>query len=147
MRSGEIDAVYIALPNHLHAEYAVRAADAGVHVLCEKPMAMNESECRQMIAAAERNGVKLMIAYRLHFEQANLGVIELVKKEKIGKARFFSSVFSHQVAPGNIRAREDAGGGALYDIGVYCINAARYIFREEPVEVFAVTSNSDPKRF
>src|SRR5207302_10698411 len=72
LQSGEVDAVYIALPNHLHCEYAVRAAEAGVHVLCEKPMAVTEEECQKMITAAASSDVRLMIAYRLHFEAANL---------------------------------------------------------------------------
>src|SRR5881394_1036161 len=76
LRSGSIDAVYIALPNHLHAAYAVRAADQGIHVLCEKPMAVTEDECLDMLAAAQRHKVRLMIAYRLHFEEANLKAIE-----------------------------------------------------------------------
>ena len=147
LSSSEIDAVYIALPNSMHAEYAIRAANAGVHVLCEKPMAMNEHECRQMIEASQRGKIKLMIAYRLHFEEANLMVMEQVKKRKIGEPRFFSSVFSHSVVRGDIRTRADMGGGGLYDIGVYCINAARYLFREEPTEVFAWTANTDHRRF
>ena len=92
-----------------------------------------------MIAAAERNRVKLMTAYRLHFEKANLTAIETVRSGKIGEARFFSSVFSMNVEEGNIRLNPIAmGGGTLYDIGIYCINASRYLFRSEPEEVFGV---------
>src|SRR4051794_37847345 len=86
----EVDAVYIALPNDMHCEYTVRAAEAGKHVLCEKPMAVTEDECRRMIAAAEANRVKLMIAYRLHFEEANLKVLEMIRQGEIGEPRFFS---------------------------------------------------------
>jgi predicted dehydrogenase len=137
LASGEIDAVYIALPNNLHAEYAVRAARAGVHVLCEKPMAVTEEECEAMIRAAAQKGVKLMVAYRLHFEEANLRAIDIVESGKIGEPKIFHSAFTMQVADGNIRLDRRLGGGTLYDIGVYCINAARYLFRDEPVEVQA----------
>lgn len=148
LKSGTIDAVYIALPNHLHAEYTIRAAEAGIHVLCEKPMAVTERECRAMIRAAQSNNVKLMVAYRLHFEEANLKAVEIVQSGKIGEPRIFSSVFSMQVRPGNIRTDKEMGGGTLYDIGIYCINAARYLFRDEPVEVFGFSSaNKKDTRF
>lgn len=143
LASKEIDAVYIALPNSLHREYTIKAARAGVHVLCEKPMAVTEKECEQMIGAAKEGGVKLMIAYRLHFEEANLKAIELAKSGKLGDIRIFNSTFTMQVREGNIRTKSDLGGGTLYDIGVYCINAARYLFRAEPIEVFAVTATKE----
>jgi predicted dehydrogenase len=146
LRSG-IDAVYIALPNHLHREYAVAAARAGVNVLCEKPMALTEKDCQAMIRAADRGGVKLMVAYRLHFEAANLSALEAVRSRAIGDPRVFDSVFTMQVQEGNIRLRRATGGGTLWDIGIYCINAARYLFRDEPEEVFAYTANIGEKRF
>ncbi|HZA52995.1 MAG TPA: Gfo/Idh/MocA family oxidoreductase, partial [Candidatus Udaeobacter sp.] len=93
LHSGEIDAVYIALPNNMHAEYSVRAANAGVHVLCEKPMAVTERQCDSMIRAAHKNRVKLMIAYRLHFEEANLEAIATVRSGRLGEPRIFTSVF------------------------------------------------------
>jgi predicted dehydrogenase len=138
----EVDAVFIALPNSMHAEYTVRAARAGVHVLCEKPMAVTVDECRSMIEACRKHRVKLMIAYRLHFEEINLGVIDLVRKGRIGTPKFFNSSFALTVRGGNIRADGEMGGGTLYDIGVYCINAARHIFRSEPSEVMAISVNS-----
>jgi predicted dehydrogenase len=138
----EVDAVYIALPNSLHAEYTIRAAQAGVHVLCEKPMAVTEDECRRMIDACRDAKVKLMIAYRLHFEQINLEAIELVRNGRIGEPKFFNSSFAMSVRPNDIRTRKETGGGTLYDIGVYCINAARYLFRAEPKEVMAISVNS-----
>lgn len=147
LKSGEIDAVYIALPNAMHRQYSEAAAEAGVHILCEKPMAMNEEDCRAMIAAAEKSGVKLMIAYRLHFEPGNLRAIELISSGKIGEPRIFTSVFSQQVKPGNSRLSGSLAGGALYDMGTYCINAARYLFRAEPTEVFAWNLNSGDPRF
>jgi predicted dehydrogenase len=137
LRSGDVDAVYIALPNSMHREYAERAADAGVHVLCEKPMAVTEEECEAMMRAAERNGVRLMIAYRLHFERANLEAIEIARSGRIGEPRLFDAAFTMRVADGNIRLEKQLGGGTLYDIGIYCINAARNLFRAEPVEVQA----------
>src|ERR1700751_5490889 len=145
----EVDAVYLAVPNDMHREYAVRAAQAGVHVLCEKPMAVTADECRQMIDAADNNDVKLMIAYRLHFEAANLEAISLGESGKLGDLRFFTSEFAQQVAGDNVRVRDDVakGGGPVYDMGVYCINAARYLFRAEPEAVFAVTANNGDKRF
>jgi predicted dehydrogenase len=145
----EIDAVYLVLPNHLHREYAVRAAAAGVHVLCEKPMAVTEEECEVMIEAAERNDVKLMIAYRLHFEKANLEAIKLVKSGRLGDTRIFDSVFGQQIAEDNVRVTKpvEKGGGPVYDMGVYCINAARYLFRAEPMSVFASSANNGEKRF
>jgi len=147
LRSGQIDAVYIALPNNMHRDYTVRAADAGIHVLCEKPMAVTEEECEDMIQSCDRHNVKLMIAYRLHFEEANLNAIEIANSGKIGEARFFESVFSQQVPSGNIRMKKELGGGTLYDMGVYPINAARYLFREEPIRVFAFTGNNGEERF
>src|SRR5215510_3249857 len=96
----QVDAVYIALPNSMHAEYAIRAANAGVHVLCEKPMAVTTEECEQMIDACRLNGVKLMIAYRLHFEQVNLEGVDLVRRGRIGQPRFFNSSFSMTVRDG-----------------------------------------------
>ncbi|NJM74164.1 MAG: Gfo/Idh/MocA family oxidoreductase [Scytonema sp. RU_4_4] len=147
LTSGEIDAVYIALPNHLHREYTVRAANQAIHVLCEKPMAITEKECEEMIHACESNGVKLMIAYRLHLEEANLQAIEVVRSFKIGEPRIFNSLFAQQVEQGNVRMRDATGGGTLDDIGIYCINAARYLFQDEPIEVFAVSANKGEQRF
>lgn len=147
LKRAEADAVYIVLPNTLHREFTVRAARAGVHVLCEKPMAVTEAECKQMIRACQQAKVKLMIAYRLHFDRANLSAIEAIRSGKIGEPRIFNSVFTQQVVEGNIRLRRDTGGGTAYDIGVYCINAARYLFGAEPTEVFATTANNGEERF
>lgn len=143
----EVDAVYIALPNSLHAEYAVRAARAGAHVLCEKPLALDEQQCMDMIRAAEDSDVKLMTAYRLHFESTNLAAMEAVRKGKIGEPRIFSSSFSFQIDAPNIRVDADKGGGVAWDIGVYCVNAARYLFRAEPEEVFAFRAQGKDERF
>ena len=137
-----VDAVYIALPNSMHAEYAIRAARAGVHVLCEKPLAVTVDECRRIITACRKAKVKLMVAYRLHFETVNLAAIDLARRGELGDLKFFNSSFSMTVRRGDIRTKRACGGGTLYDIGVYCINAARNLFRDEPTEVSAVSVNS-----
>lgn len=137
-----VDAVYIALPNSMHAEYTVRAARAGVHVLCEKPLATTVQECRRMIAACRKSDVKLMVAYRLHFETVTLAAIDMARQGKLGELKYFTSAFSMRVRAGDIRTQAQHGGGTLYDIGVYCINAARNLFRSEPTAVSAVSVNS-----
>jgi len=148
LRRRLVDAVYLGLPNHLHRDYAVRTARAGVHVLCEKPMAVTEEDCLEMIDAADQGGVRLMIAYRLHFEASNLAAIQLAQSGRLGDVRAFGSLFSMQVEAGNIRLNPvQDGGGTVYDIGIYCINAARYLFRSEPREVFAMSVRSDDPRF
>lgn len=132
-----VDAVYVTVPNAFHCEVTGRAARAGAHVLCEKPMATTVEDCQQMIRSTKDAGVKLMIAYRLHFEEANLLAVQRIRAGEIGEPRVFSSVFCHQVRPGNIRTRDELGGGALFDMGVYCLNASRYLFQDEPLEVYA----------
>lgn len=142
LASGDIDAVYIGLPNHLHRYATETAARHGVHVLCEKPIAASSEDARAMIAACEEHGVRLMIAYRLHFEAANLAAVRLAS-EQVGDPRIFTSTFGFTLKDrDNIRGRADSGGGALLDIGVYCINAARYLFRAEPIEAFAMQARS-----
>jgi len=146
LASGAIDALYVATPNTEHRRALERAARAGVHVLCEKPLAATVADCRSMIQIASDAQIKLMTAYRLHFEQANLRAVERVRKGEIGEPRLFSSVFSQQVRPGDIRTRADLGGGALFDMGIYCVNAARYLFQDEPTEVSAFrVQGSDPR--
>jgi predicted dehydrogenase len=147
LSSGEIDAVYIALPNSMHRDYTERAARAAVHVLCEKPMAVTEEDCEAMIRAASASQVKLMIAYRLHFEAANLKAVQIARSGKLGDLRIFNSLFTMQVKEDNIRLKKDLGGGPLYDIGIYCINASRYLFQDEPVEVCAFSANNGEERF
>ncbi len=97
MRSGEVDALYIGLPNTMHRDYAVRAARAGVHVLCDKPMAMTVADCRAMLDAADRGAAKLMIAYRLHFEPASRAAFKAMRAGRIGDIRYFTSQFSQQI--------------------------------------------------
>src|SRR4030095_12073760 len=105
-------------------------------------MAVTIQECRQTIAACRKADVKLMIAYRLHFETLNLSAIELARRGDLGELKFFNSSFSMTVRRGDVRTRKAYGGGTLYDIGVYCINAARNLFRAEPTQVSAVSINS-----
>lgn len=149
LRRGEVDAVYIATPNSYHRNIMETAAKYGVHVLCEKPMAVTAEDCLSMISEAEKNNIQLMIAYRLHFESANLHAIRLAHSKKIGDLKVFNSIFTFQVKdPNNIRLEEvEKGGGPLYDIGLYCINAARNLFKSEPIEVFAMSGNSKDSRF
>ncbi len=147
LEEAQVDAIYIATPNTLHKGLAVRAAEMGVHILCEKPLATTVHDGEAIIAAARKNGVKLMTAYRLHFEAANLEAIETVRSGKLGDIRYFNSEFSMQVQPGNIRLQEDMGGGPLFDLGIYCLNASRYMMGGEPLEVMAMDANSGDKRF
>jgi predicted dehydrogenase len=147
LEQARVDAVYIALPNSMHREYTERAAKQGVHVLCEKPLADTVEDCEAMIEACAKNDVRLMTAYRLHFEEANLQAIELVKSEEIGLPRLFTSVFTQQVRPDDIRTRGTLAGGALFDMGIYCINAARNLFRDEPEEVLGSCLRGIDARF
>lgn len=137
LSSGDLDAVYIALPNDLHAEAAARAAAAGLHVLVEKPMAPTVAECRKVIETCRREDVRLMVAYRLHFQAAHHHVLDLIQKGVIGEPRMFSSTNSFQIADENVRIENRPGAGPLFDIGVYPINAARTIFKAEPIACHA----------
>lgn len=145
--AGEIDAVYIAVPNSQHREYTERAAHAGVHVLCEKPLAYSVDDAEKMIAACNSAKVRLMTAYRLHFEAGNLNAIKAIQAGKIGEARLFVSVHTMQVDPDNIRVDLSLGGGPVEDIGIYCLNAARYLFQSEPEEVTAFAVHGRDPRF
>lgn len=147
LESGRVDAVYIVTPNTLHRDHTLLAAKHNVHVLTEKPMAATSAECREMIAACDERGLKLMVAYRLHFESGNLTAIEHIKNGLIGEARLFNSVFTQQVQEGNTRLDGDLAGGPLMDIGIYCINAARYLFQDDPIEVSAFAASNGETRF
>lgn len=143
-----IDAVYIILPNSMHAEFTIRALDAGKHVLCEKPMAVTAAEAERMIAAAKQAERKLMIAYRLHYEPLNRKVMELCAHQTYGAIKTFSSSNCQNTQAPNIRLSRDLGGGPVGDIGIYSINAARYCVGEEPVEVTAMAHQpADDPRF
>lgn len=145
-RKARADAVYVTTPNALHGQIVERAAAAGLHILCEKPLGPTVTDCQAMVDSAVRAKVKLMTAYRLHFEKTNLAAIDRVLKGDIGEPRFFSSIFSHQVKAGNPRTDAALGGGALFDMGVYCVNAARNLFRAEPQEVSAIRVQGTDRR-
>ncbi|MGP8069885.1 MAG: Gfo/Idh/MocA family protein [Candidatus Bathyarchaeia archaeon] len=134
----DIDAVYIPLPNSLHREWTILAAEAGKHVLCEKPLAMNSAECLEMDNASRRNGVKLMEAFMYRFHPQTQKVIELVRTGAIGDLRLIHSAFTFRVTnPANIRLQPELGGGSLMDVGCYCVNISRTIAGQEPIEVQA----------
>ncbi len=140
----EIDAVYIALPNSMHAEYTIRAARAGKHVLCEKPMATSLADCHAMIEACRRANVKLMIAYRCQYHPSHLKAIELIRTGAVGQVLTIESAFGFDIRPGEWRLnRKMAGGGPLVDVGIYCLNASRYLTGENPAEIKAYASVID----
>jgi predicted dehydrogenase len=145
----DVDIVYVVLPNSMHAEYTIRAARAGKHVVCEKPMANTVEECEQMIAACRQAGRKLMIGYRSRFEPHNIEAIRIARTQELGPSRVV--VADHGFNIGNPEQwrlkRELSGGGSLMDIGVYSVQAARYLTGEEPIAVSAMehTDRSDPR--
>jgi predicted dehydrogenase len=147
LTSGKIDAIYLATPNTMHRDFTIRALTAGIHVLCEKPMAPTIEDCRAMIDAGRKSGAKLMIAYRLHFEEGTLTAIDALRNGKIGKVRIFSSLFTQQVEPSNHRTEGDKWAGPLPDMGPYPINGVRNLFGAEPVEAFGRTASAvgDPR--
>src|SRR6202163_3670316 len=133
-RNPAIDAVYVALPNSMHSEYTIRAAKAGKHVLCEKPMSTSVADDEAMIAACKAANVKLMIAYRLHYEPTTLRSIKLIRDGAIGTVQSISAANGFNIAQGEWRTSKPlSGGGPLMDVGIYCLNAARYLTGEEPV--------------
>lgn len=140
LHSGTIDAIYLATPNWRHAEFAIPALKAGIHVLLEKPMEISEEKCREIIEAQRGSKAKLMIAYRLHFEPATLSAIDLIRRGKLGNLRFFTSAFSQNVDPKNHRATNGTVAGPVFDMGPYPINAVRNLFEAEPIEVMAMGS-------
>lgn len=140
----EIDAVYIALPNSMHAEFTIRAARAGKHVLCEKPMATSLSECRAMIQACRKANVKLMIAYRCQYHPLHLKAIELIRTGAVGQVQAIESAFGFDIRPGDWRLNKKlAGGGPLVDVGIYSLNASRYLTGENPADIKAYASVID----
>jgi predicted dehydrogenase len=145
----DIDVVYVVLPNSMHAEYTIRAAKAGKHVLCEKPMAISVKECDQMIAACKAAQRKLAIGYRLHFEPHNLEMVRMAREKTFGAVKVIeTSAGFHIDDPKQWRLNKAlAGGGSLMDIGIYALQAARYISGEEPVSVSAQMTITDPVKF
>ena len=145
----QVQAVYVVTPNAVHRDNVVAASNAGKHVLCEKPMAVSSPECREMIEACARGGVKLMIAYRCQYEPFNRALTKAVRGGSLGKARLIQA-FNGQTTglPEQWRLRKAlAGGGSLPDIGLYCLNGTRALLGEEPEMVQAIASSppDDPK--
>ena len=136
----DIDIVYVVLPNNMHAEYTIRAAQAGKHVICEKPMAISVVECDQMIAACKKAGKLLSVGYRLHFDPYNIEMMRLAKEKVYGDLRKLKSAFSILTEKGIWRLdKKMAGGGPMVDVGIYCIQAVCYLTGKEPVAVAAQT--------
>ena len=135
----DIDIVYIVLPNSMHHEFVIRAAKAGKHVMCEKPMANSVAEAEEMIAACNKAGVQLGIGYRMHFEPFTKEVMRLGQKKILGDIRFMQTNFGFSIGdPTQWRLKKNmAGGGPLMDVGIYCVQAARYTTGKEPLWVTA----------
>jgi D-xylose 1-dehydrogenase (NADP+, D-xylono-1,5-lactone-forming) len=141
LEAGDIDAVYIPLPNTLHREWTIRAAELGKHILCEKPLAMNAAECLEMEAAASQHGVKLMEAFMYRFHPRTEKVLDMLRAGALGELRLIHSAFTFKVTrPENIRLSLELGGGALMDVGCYCVNISRTAAGAEPVEVQSYAS-------
>ncbi|MBT8395595.1 MAG: Gfo/Idh/MocA family oxidoreductase, partial [Gemmatimonadetes bacterium] len=139
-----IDAVYNPLPNSLHREWTIRAVEQGKHILCEKPLALDAAECREMEAAAAANGVKLMEAFMYRFHPRTERVLEMVREGEVGDIRQIRSSFTFPLdRPDDIRWDRELGGGALMDVGCYCINVSRTLAGREPVEVRAMANFRD----
>jgi predicted dehydrogenase len=140
-----IEAIYNPLPNHLHVEWTVRALEAGKHVLCEKPIALNAAEAEAIVAARDRTGKRVVEAFMVRCHPQWHRVRELVRSGRIGTVRAIQSAFVFSVLdPNNVRNRADIGGGALYDVGCYPIVTARYLFEAEPERVIALIDR-DPR--
>ena len=144
----DIDIVYIVLPNSLHAEYVIRAAKAGKHVICEKPMATSIEDCDRMIAACKDAGVMLSIGYRLHFEPYNLEMVRMASQGTYGRLNKIVAKFGLEEVEGWRLDKCLAGGGPLMDVGIYCVQAARYVTGMEPIAVTAQEgTNAQPGMF
>jgi len=145
----EIDAVYVITPNALHHDQVIRVAKAGKHVICEKPMAINAQEGKEMIDACHKANVKLLVGYRMHFEANTLELVGMRKEGKFGKVTFFQGLCGFKIGdPTQWRLNKLlAGGGSMMDIGVYAINGARYMVGEEPVWVTAQETKTNFEKF
>jgi predicted dehydrogenase len=144
LQSGTFDAIYLATPNWRHAEFIVPALAAGIHVLTEKPMEVSTEKCQEILAGEKTSSAKLMVAYRLHFEPATLDTIDKVRSGDLGDVHLFASSFAQPVDPANHRAHSGKLAGPILDMGPYPVNAARYIFGDEPTEVVSATGTKHP---
>jgi predicted dehydrogenase len=146
-----VDAVFVASVNGAHAEQTIRAATAGKHVLCEKPMANSVEDCRRMVEACRANRVRLMIAYRKYFEPGSVALKKLVTSGKLGRLRHIFSSYTEHVDPTKAKTwqlnRKLAGGGSLMDIGIYCVNTMRWLAGSDPIDATAHRWTDDRKRF
>lgn len=146
--NADIDIVYIVLPNSMHAEYVLRAATAGKHVICEKPMATSVEDCQRMIDACKKAGVMLSIGYRLHFEPHNLEMMRLGQQKILGAIKQMKAYNGMGSTEGWRLNKQLAGGGPLMDLGIYCVQGVRYTTGLEPIAVTAqYGEKKDPKTF
>jgi predicted dehydrogenase len=145
----DIDAVYIITPNALHKPQAIRVAQAGKHVICEKPIAINAKEGQEMVDACKKANVKFLVGYRMHFEPKTLEVIRMRNAGEFGKVLFFQGLTGFKIGdPSQWRLNKElAGGGSMMDIGIYAVNGARYMIGEEPIWVTAQEVKTDPQKF
>lgn len=145
----DIDIVYVVLPNGMHAEYTIRGAKAGKHMICEKPMAITPEECQQMIQACKDAGKLLSIGYRLHFEPNNMTLVRLAKDKVYGKVKTITAKNGFRIQPGVWRLdKELAGGGPLMDVGIYCVQGAIYVTGNNPIAITAKEGRkTDPEKF
>lgn len=140
LKSELVDAVYVALPNDMHAQYSIAALEAGIHVMVEKPLALSAAEGEAMIAAAAKGRAKLMTAYRLYCDEPTTVFLNAIKKGEIGQPRIFTTAFSFSIPGDNHRLSAKAWGGPLQDVGVYCVNMARRVFGADPIDVVAAAT-------
>lgn len=147
--NSNIDVVYVITPNGLHHDQVIRVANAGKHVICEKPMAVNAKEGQEMVDACKKANVKLLVGYRMHFEPKTLEIVRMRKEGELGKIKFFQGLSGFNIGdPSQWRLNKKlAGGGAMMDIGIYSINGARYMVGEEPVWVTAQETKTDHVKF
>jgi predicted dehydrogenase len=145
LTSGTFDAIYLAMPNWRHAEFIVPALKAGIHVLTEKPLEVSTAKCKEIFDAEATSNAKLMVAYRLHFEPATLDSIDKIRSGLLGEVHLFASTFSQLVDPDNHRAKNGELAGPVFDMGPYPVNAARYIFQDEPIEVASAVGTKHPQ--
>jgi predicted dehydrogenase len=145
----DIDVVYVVLPNAMHGEYTIRAAQAGKHVLCEKPMEVSVEKCQQMVDACQKHSRQLAIGYRCQFAPQHLEMIRISREQQFGPLRLIEANFGFKIGdPNQWRLNHAlAGGGALMDVGIYALQGARYISGEEPAEITAFESKTDPQKF
>jgi predicted dehydrogenase len=145
----DIDVVYVVTPNALHAEHTIKAAKAGKHVLSEKPMEVSVEKCQQMIDECKKAGRQLAVGYRLHFEPNNLECVRLAREKVFGDLKIIDAGFGFQIGdPTQWRLKKDlAGGGPLMDVGIYSLQATRYISGEEPILISAIETTTDPVKF